>query len=214
MSRPNAIATNRVATIPAVPRAKIRKRSLSISMKCPVPWPLVSPADVMAIMAGLGQNNESWTAVESGQAMPSARVLKPARCKLGISLGALDRAVTQIRLQGPGIGALVGQSKARCMSEHVGVVKRHPSLDASPFNEFGEARGGEWGAAFAHKDKGRTGVTFQDSQGPQFIAQQGVCCRRSTLGPSHVQGAAFELHIGPLQAALQFAMSTHTAPHL
>jgi hypothetical protein len=71
-------------------------------------------------------------------------VLEPSWRKLRVAHRALDRAVAEVGLQGPGIGSPIGQGIAGCVSEHVRVsFEWQLGLDACPLDQFGETRDGE-----------------------------------------------------------------------
>ena len=110
--------------------------------------------------------------------------------------------MAEVRLQRPGVGALVRQRVARGVAQHVRMhFEWHLGLDPDALDHLLQAGYGEGRAALAGEDEGRLGVPLERPQCPHFIAQQWVRAGLSALGPAQVQGAGGEFNVGPLQAA-------------
>ena len=75
--------------------------------------------------------------------------------------------MAEVRLQRPGVGALVGQSVARGMAQHVRVdLKGHLGLDPGPLDHLLQTGNGEGRSPLADEDEGRLGLAFQRPQRP------------------------------------------------
>ena len=75
--------------------------------------------------------------------------------------------MAQIRLQRPGIGALVRQCVARGMAQHVRMnLEGHPGLNPGPLDHLLQAGHGEGRTSLADEDEGRLGIAFQCPQRP------------------------------------------------
>ena len=110
--------------------------------------------------------------------------------------------MAEVRLQRPGVGALVRQRVARGMAQHVRMhLEGHLGLDPGALDHLLQAGHGEGRAPLADEDEGRLGVALQRPQCPQFIAQQRMGAGLPALGPAQVQRAGLKLHVGPLQFA-------------
>jgi len=92
----------------------------------------------------------------------SPQVLKAAWRQFGVTHGRLDRAMAQVCLQRPGVGALVRQCVARGMAQHVRMhLKGHLGLDSRPLDHLLQAGHGEGRSPLADEDEGRPGIPIR-----------------------------------------------------
>ena len=83
----------------------------------------------------------------------------------------LDRAVAEISLQSPGVGALVRQHIPRCVTQHMWMhLEGHLGLDTGALNHLLQAGDRERRAPLADEDEGRLGLALERPQRPQFVA--------------------------------------------
>lgn len=129
------------------------------------------------------------------------QVLEPAWRQLGVTHCGLDRAMPEIGLQRSCVCPLIGQSKARRMTQHVWVdLEGQLGLDACTLDKLLQAGNRERRATLRHEDEGRLGLAVQGSQSSQFITQQRMRCCCPALGSTQVQIAGLKLDVTPLQA--------------
>ncbi len=88
----------------------------------------------------------------------------------------LNVPVSQVRLQRPGVRAVVRQLVAAGMAKHVRMrLQLDASADGRALDHPGEASGRERRTALADEDEGRWhALALQASQGPQLVAEQGM----------------------------------------
>src|SRR5216683_1676367 len=131
----------------------------------------------------------------------SPEVLESPRRKLGVPHGVLDVLVTEVRLQGPRIMALIRQRKPASMPQHMRVsLEPKPRRLPSPLHKASKPRSSERCPAFAGENKGRLRLllSLQPSQGPQFISPDWVRARRALLDPTDCQGRGVEIDLIPI----------------
>jgi hypothetical protein len=123
--------------------------------------------------------------------LAAPEVLEPLRAHLGVAHRVLNVLVTQIGLQRPRIVALVGESIAAGVPQHVGMgLEAKARLNARPLHQARKASRGEWRAAFGREHERGLGLLFalKPPQRPQFVAQDGVRAWGALLDPADVKG--------------------------
>jgi len=114
----------------------------------------------------------------------------------------LDILVAQIRLQGPGIMALVRQGEAAGVSKHVRMgLELQPGSLSSPLDHAGKAGRGERCSPFRCEHERRFGIllALQPTQSTQFIATDRMRAGRALLDPRDRQGCRIEVDLIPAQ---------------
>ena len=114
--------------------------------------------------------------------------------------------MAEIRLQRPGIVALVGQGEATGVPQHVRMnLDAKPGSLRSALQQPGKARWGEGRTALAGEYERRLGILLplQPAQRPHLVADDGMRRRRAPLGPADVCGELFTMSVQKLVALIR-----------